>query len=58
LADWEAQYFGGYEISVNTGRIPNRYTPQQLMDRWGEVPGERLKSNLEFLSPDAKATTP
>jgi hypothetical protein len=52
------EYFGGYEISVGSGQIIKRFSPQQLADRWDEVLGERLKSNLRFLSPDAKATVP
>lgn len=54
----DAEYFGGYEVSLASGRILKRFSPQQLADRWGEALGERLKSNLHFLSTEAKATVP
>jgi hypothetical protein len=54
----DLEYFGGYEVSLNSQRIVQRFSPQQLADRWGEVLGERLKSNLGYLSREAKATMP
>jgi hypothetical protein len=54
----EEEYFGGYEISVGSGQIMGRFSPQQLADRWSAVLGERLKSNLSFLSASARATVP
>lgn len=54
----DLEYFGGYEVSLNSGTVVQRFSPQQLADRWGEVLGERLKSNLGYLSRDAKVTLP
>jgi hypothetical protein len=54
----EAEYFGGYEIALESRQIFQRFSPQQLSDRWGEVLGERLKSNLAYLSADTRATVP
>jgi len=52
------EYFGGYEMSVGSGRILGRFSPQQLVDRWGQELGDRLKSNLDFLSAAAKGLVP
>jgi hypothetical protein len=54
----DMEYFAGYEILLSSRRIVGRFSPQQLADRWGEVLGERLRSNLQFLSADAKARVP
>jgi hypothetical protein len=54
----EAEYFGGYEIALASQQIVQRLSPQQLGDRWGEVLGERLKSNLGYLSAEAKTALP
>jgi hypothetical protein len=54
----EQEYFGGYEIVFPSRRIVRRLSPEQLSDSWGEVLGERLKSNLQFLSAAAKAKVP
>lgn len=54
----EAEYFGGYEIELNSLQIAQRFSPQQLGDRWSTVLGDRLTSNLGYLSARAKATIP
>lgn len=54
----DMQYFGGFLVSVPSGQISERYSPQQLADRWGDVLGERLQSNLKYLSDDAKTRRP
>jgi len=54
----EQEYFGGYKIALPSGQIVQRLSPQQLSDQWADTLGERLKSNLEYLSPEAKATVP
>lgn len=54
----EEEYFGGYEIALPSPQIVQRFSPKQLSDTWTQVLGDRLKSNLEFLSADAKAKVP
>ena len=54
----EMVYFGGFEISLSTGRILARYSPNQLAARWPKLLGEELKSDLHYLSRKEKSTVP
>jgi hypothetical protein len=54
----ESEYFGGYLISVPDGRIITRYSPREIMARWPGLLGERLKSNLHYLSRKQQSMTP
>ena len=54
----DMQYFAGFLVSVPSGQISERYSPQELANRWGDVLGERLQSKLKYLSDDAKARRP
>jgi hypothetical protein len=54
----QADYFAGYEIALASQQIIQRFSPQQLRDRWSEVLGERLKGNLTSLSEDARSSIP
>lgn len=52
------EYFGGYSVSISRRDITERFSPQELDDRWSNVLGERLRSNLHYLSAEDKATVP
>jgi len=54
----EANYFGGYEISLSSGDILRRLSPDELTAAWSQVLGERLKGDLELLSAKAKRRVP
>lgn len=54
----DAEYFGGYEISLRSREIVERFSPEQLADRWGNMLGERLKSDLAYLSAKSKKALP
>lgn len=51
-------YFGGYMVSISSGKILERYSPQQLIDHWEKVLGDRLKSDFAHLSPAQKVAIP
>jgi hypothetical protein len=52
------QYFGGYLVSTSSGKIVERFSPKQLVDRWPDLLGWRLKEDWESLSPKRRATIP
>jgi hypothetical protein len=54
----QMKYFGGYVISIRSGRITARYSPNQLVDRWADVIGDRLRSDLHYLSAEQQRTLP
>jgi hypothetical protein len=54
----EADYFGGYEISISSGEILRRFSPDGLAAGWSQVLGESLTGDLELLSPKAKSSLP
>src|SRR5579885_3027437 len=45
----DANYFGGYEVSLTSRKILQRFSPQQLHDQWDAELGERLRDNLTLL---------
>lgn len=54
----QADYFGGYEISLSSGRILRRFSPEELAAGWSQVLGESLVGDLKQLSPKAKSSSP
>ena len=54
----QLEYFGGYLIAIPSGKVLARYSPQQLVDGWSEVLGDRLKSNFHYLSANQKNEIP
>jgi hypothetical protein len=54
----DAEYFAGYEISLRSGQIVGRFSPQRLADRWGKALGDRLKSNFQYLSAEKRSAVP
>ena len=54
----DANYFGGYEVSLTSRKILQSFSPQQLHDQWDGELGERLRDDLTLLSGDAKTKEP
>ncbi len=54
----DSEYFGGYSISITSGEIVARYSPRELMTRWGKILGERLTGNFEELSEEQRTKAP
>jgi hypothetical protein len=51
-------YFAGYLVSISSGRIIQRYSPEDLLRRWEKLLGENLLSDLHFMSEAEKAALP
>ena len=51
-------YFGGYSVSMKTGKIVERYSPEELEMRWKDVFGDNLKNDFERLSKEEQASLP
>lgn len=54
----EATYFGGYEVSIKSGKIMERFSPQMLVDNWGDALGARLKSDFDGLPLAERSVVP
>ena len=54
----QLEYFGGYSVQIPGPQILERFSPQQLIDRWGTTMGERLQGNLQNLSVEDRITKP
>lgn len=54
----EPGYFGGYLISVPGMKVVSRHSPQQMMEKWASVLGERLKGDFSDLSDQQRVSLP
>lgn len=54
----DMEYFGGYLIAVDSGKIVKRYSPEALKDRWEDVLGYRLKGDFAELSAERRVALP
>jgi hypothetical protein len=52
------RYFGGYSVSLSTGRITNRFSPDELAKRWKQVLGQHLQDDLGLLAENEKDVLP
>lgn len=51
-------YFGGYLVSVRSGRILKRYSPEDLFKQFGKIMGERLLGDFSGLTRKEKSELP
>lgn len=52
------RYFGGYLISLSSGRITQRFTPDELEKQWKQVLGPHLQYDLGVLPESEKNLLP
>jgi hypothetical protein len=57
-SDCERDYFAGYLVSLTNGEVVQQYTARELMERWNNVLGDRLKEDLSGLTSKQKDAVP
>jgi hypothetical protein len=53
----QSGYFEGFMVSLTSGEILKRYSPQTVISRWGKVVGDRLTSDLQAIT-ESDSTAP